>query len=222
MSEAFDRGRAFENKVQKITRQKLHMDIKRDRQSGAGIHKADVRDRYNELPIFIECKDHQTIKPKEWWREADAKSSYGQAPVVVFPDNEEVLCVMRYTDLLQLVKEIADWKETAEDLREPEPMIRTEHTPTGPNPFYGHNIKVNDDGTLSPRDPAEPSSVVTLPDGSKAIRIKQQLKPAIEKKIESGQQQCRNGHLADQWGYCQQLDCKYSRGYRPPKVKKMR
>lgn len=201
MSEAFDRGRAFEMRVQKITRQKLHLDVRRDKQSGAGIHKADVRDRYNELPIFIECKDHETIKPKAWWREADAKSSYGQAPVVVFPDNEEVLCVMRYTDLLQLVKEIADWKETAEDLREPVEIPKDD------------TYKLSNFGAA---DGAE----VTLADGAKAIVIKQKLQPAIEKKLERGQQQCRNGHLADQWGYCQQLDCKYSRGYRPPKVKK--
>lgn len=180
MSDAFDRGRSFEVKVQKITRQKLHMDIRRDKQSGAGIHKQDVRDRYNELPIFIECKDHETIKPKAWWREADAKSNYGQAPVVVFPDNEEVLCVMRYTDLLQLVKEVADWKETAEDLQTP------------------------DLATIPP-----PSPKVDIPD----------IIPAVEKKIEHGAHTCRNGHIADEYGYCMQLDCKFSRGYKPKKVK---
>lgn len=117
MSKSSERGRAFEVKVQKITRQKLHIDVKRDSRSGAGLHKQDVRDRYNELPVFIECKDHETIKPKAWWREANAKASYGQAPIVVFPDDEEVLCVMRYTDLLQFIKEAADWKEIADDMR---------------------------------------------------------------------------------------------------------
>jgi hypothetical protein len=203
MSEAFDRGRAFEIKVQKITRQKLHMDIRRDKQSGAGIHKQDIRDRYNELPIFIECKDHQTIKPKEWWREADAKSNYGQAPVVVFPDNEEVLCVMRYTDLLQLVKEVADWKETAEDLRQPiEPMPKTAIL-KGFGAADGTEVRLDSRGTQH----------------SKNIGT-DELGRVIAKKTERGAKQCRNGHLSDEWGYCQQLDCKYSRGYRPPKVKK--
>lgn len=31
---------------------------------------------------------------------------------------------------------------------------------------------------------------------------------------------CRNGHICDDYGYCMQLSCKFSRGYRPPKVKK--
>ena len=121
MSISSERGRSFEIKVQKITRQKLHLDIKRDPRSGAGIHKQDIRDRYNELPVFIECKDHETIKPKAWWREANAKSNYGQAPIVVFPDDDEVLCVMRYTDLLNFIKEAADWKQEADDLRQPVP-----------------------------------------------------------------------------------------------------
>lgn len=119
MSKSSERGLAFERLVRKITSRKLRLDIKRDKQSGAGIHKQDVRDRFDELPIFIECKDHATIKPKEWWRDADAKSGYGQAPVVVFPDNEEVLCVMRYSDVLELIKEARDWRETADNLRKP-------------------------------------------------------------------------------------------------------
>jgi hypothetical protein len=31
---------------------------------------------------------------------------------------------------------------------------------------------------------------------------------------------CRNGHLSDEYGYCQILDCKFSRGYRASKKKK--
>lgn len=117
MSKSSERGLAFEQVVRKLTSSKLNLEIKRDKQSGAGIHKQDIRDRFGELPIFIECKDHQTIKPKEWWRDANGKSSYGQAPVVVFPDNEEVLCVMRYSDLLNLIKEGIDWRKTADTAR---------------------------------------------------------------------------------------------------------
>ncbi len=184
MSESSQRGRAFELKVQKIVRQKLHIDAKRDSRSGAGLHKQDVRDRYNELPLFIECKDHETIKPKAWWREADAKASYRQSPVVVFPDNEEVLCVMRFTDLLQLVKEVADWKETAEDYRTTEPMKNT-----------------------------TPVKKPIIQDSGK-------MKQAVKQKVNRGATTCRNEHIADQWGYCMQLDCKYSRGYRPKKKSK--
>lgn len=182
MSESFDRGRNFENKVRKIMSQKLQLEIKRDKQSGAGIHKQDIRDRYNELPLFIECKDHETIKPKAWYREADAKSNYGQAAVVVFPDDEEVLCVMRFTDLLNLVREMMDWKQTADDLREPV------------------------DTTFVPK--------------KSPLENLHELNESIEKKKAGGAKECRNGHISDEYGYCTQLDCKYSRGYRAPKVKK--
>lgn len=176
MSESFDRGRAFENKVRKIMSSKLQLEIKRDKQSGAGIHKMDIRDRFGELPLFIECKDHKTTKLKEWWREADGKSNFGQAPVVVFPDNEEVLCVMRFEDLLNIVRESMDWKNTADDLRKPETIKVIEH-------------RMSDE----------------------------EIREAVERKKAAGSRQCRNGHIADEYGYCMQLDCKYSRGYRPPK-----
>lgn len=176
MSISSERGKSFENKVRKMMSRKLELEIKRDKQSGAGIHKQDIRDRFNELTLFIECKDHQTIKPKEWWREADAKSSYGQAAVVVMPDNEEVLCVMKFDDLLNIVRESMDWQKTAGELR------------------------------LAP---------VTMTD-----TVEGKVAPIVEQKIIGGAQACRAGHLADQWGYCQQVICQYSRGYRKPKVKK--
>lgn len=42
----------------------------------------------------------------------------------------------------------------------------------------------------------------------------------VESKVERGAKTCRNGHLADEWGYCMQTSCPYSRGYRKPKGKK--
>jgi hypothetical protein len=181
----------FEMKVAKMTTKILHLEVKRDSRSGAGLHKQDARDRYNLLPISIECKDHAVLNVKQAWREADAKSSYGQAPVVVFPDDSETLCVMRYSDMLQFIKEMMDWKETAEDLR-------TTPLPV-PNPRW------------------EPSKLETQP-GS--VRIKPDVEPLIEKKIERGSNTCRAGHIADEWGYCSQKDCQYRRGYVKKKVKK--
>jgi hypothetical protein len=35
--------------------------------------------------------------------------------------------------------------------------------------------------------------------------------------IKRSHHECRNGHLSDDYGYCQILTCKYSRSYRPPK-----
>lgn len=178
MSESSRRGRDFEIKVQNLTSRILKLVVKRDKQSGSGLHKQDVRDQYNQVPLFIECKDQETLKPKEWWRVANAKASYGQAPVVVFPDNEEILCVMRYSDLLNFIAEGNDWHETAESERRNGVGV-TRHA-------------------MSNAEIAE----------------------AIERKKAGSVKQCKNGHIADEYGYCNTKGCKYSRGYKPPKDRK--
>lgn len=168
MSEAFDRGRDYERHIRKITSSVLKIDVKRDSKSGAGIHKQDIRDQFNLLPIFIECKDQNALSVKAEWRVTDQKSGHGQAPLVVFPDAEEDLCVIRYTDLLQFIREAWDFRDMAENLRSPE---------------------------------AESETAVPLPRAKTGC--------------------CANGHLlTDEFGYCMGKKCKFSRGYKPPKVKK--
>lgn len=41
-----------------------------------------------------------------------------------------------------------------------------------------------------------------------------------DSKVTGAVRVCREGHLADEYGYCQILTCKFSRGYRPPKGKR--
>lgn len=127
MSESSIRGKSYELKIAKITRQKLRLEVKRDTRSGAGDwHKEDLRDRYNEVPLAIECKNQEMLKPKEWWRDADAKASFGQMPAVVFPMETEDLVLMRYTDVLQLIREVMDYRAEIADLRRPpisQPMV---------------------------------------------------------------------------------------------------
>lgn len=48
-------------------------------------------------------------------------------------------------------------------------------------------------------------------------------KPMIERQIKERMAKltyCKGGHLADLYGYCMILDCKFSRGYKKPKGKK--
>jgi len=168
MSEAFDKGRDYERHIRKVTSSILKINVQRDSKSGAGIHKQDVRDQFGLLPIFIECKDQNALSVKAEWRVTDRKSGHGQAPLVVFPDDEEDLCVMRYADLLQFIREAWDYRDTAEDLRRP--AVTT----------VGVDI------------PAPRSC-----DGA-----------------------CAAGHITDSYGYCSTKGCKFSRGYRAPKVKK--
>lgn len=180
MSEAYDKGRMFEQSVAKILRSKLGARIKRDSRSGAGINRSDMNDYYNDIPLHLECKNHQTVNIKEWFRQADAAASSSKAPTVVFAMDEEVLCCLRFSDLVNFMVELADNRAEIDDLKQPVA------------------IEQQADET-----------------------IHAQIRPAVEQKIDRGYKTCPAGHLTDYYGKCLQKGCKYSRGYKPPKGKKV-
>ena len=182
MSDSSDRGKHFELKVASILRRKLGAKVTRDRRSGAGVNKADISDYYQSIPLHLELKDQETLKIKEWFRQADASASFSQAPTVVFAMDEEILCCLRFSDLVNFMVELADQRAEIDDLRRPIAPVST-------------------------NDPRK------MP--------KSQLIALIEKKsIEPKTKFCRNDHIADQFGYCIQTACPYSRGYKKPKAKK--
>ena len=189
MSDSSQRGKLFELKVAKILRSKLGARVTRDKRSGADINKSDISDYYQDIPLHLELKDQETLKPKEWFRQASDAASFSQAPVVVFAADEEVLSIIRFSDLVNFVREIADQKAEIDDLRAP----------------------VRYQVTVPPGEPAVVSS---------GDKFKVDIKPIVDKKIERGATTCREGHLSDEFGYCMQKGCKYSRGYKKPKAKK--
>lgn len=189
MSHASARGVYLERQVAAILRKKLGARVERDRRSGAGVNKSDISDYYQQIPLHIEIKNQETIKIKEWFRQADDASSFNLAPAVVFAADEELLATVRFSDLVNFLVEIADQKAEIDDLR---------------TPIQVHKIS--------------PGSVeLSTPDGKNKIVIPGD---AIERKKTQGIKLCRAEHIADDYGYCQQLDCKYSRGYRKPKAKR--
>lgn len=198
MSESSDRGKNYEIKIAKLTSKKLRLEVKRDGRSGAGeFHKEDLRDRYNEIPLAIECKNQETMNLKGWWRDADAKASFGQMPAVVFPMDTEDLVVLRYTDVLQLIREMMDYKEEAADLRKP--VSRS----------LIHDSVMEVHQHLSP----------SLPPG--IAKTAEEVAAQIERIAENRTAvTCRDGHIANEYHQCMQKGCKYSRGYKAPKEKK--
>lgn len=117
---SYERGKKFELRISRLIRKKLGARVQRDKRSGAGdFQKADVSDYYRELPLHLELKDQQTVKVKEWYRQAAAGASYGQAPTVVFAADEEDLAVIRFSDLLDLVAEVKQLQAQADKLKEP-------------------------------------------------------------------------------------------------------
>lgn len=196
MSDAFDRGRDTEREVAAVLRKKLGARVQRDSRSGAGVHKADIRDYYQELPIFIECKDQETIKVKEWMRQTIDGASFNQVPTLVFRMDTALMACVPFPDLVNLLVEIADLRAEVDDLRQPV-----------------HSSGVTQPPTISMHSQAKKLSKKTE---TALIEVGK----AVTKQVERGAKVCKNGHIVDDYGYCLQTGCKYSRGYRSPKGKK--
>ncbi len=125
-----NKGGWLENKVAARIRHKLGAKVYRDKRSGAGpTNSADIVDYFRELPLHVEVKNQETVKIKEWFRQADDAASVGQAPAVVFAMEEEVLATLRLDDLLNFLVEIADLKAELDDWRKPVPA-----SPAQPQP----------------------------------------------------------------------------------------
>jgi hypothetical protein len=112
----FERGKAFEQKVAKMIRLKIDKNAKRNPGSHANWNRRS--DVYSELPIHLEAKDHEIVKIKEWYRQAEG-AAFGKTPVVAWQMDNEVMATLRLEDLLDLFVEIADQKLEIEDLRKP-------------------------------------------------------------------------------------------------------
>lgn len=191
---SFDKGKAFEQKVAAMVRRKADGAAKRDSRSGANWHRRS--DIFTNLPLHIEAKDHDTLKPKEWFREASSAASFNQTPVVVFHSDEEVMAMLRFDDLLNLFVEIADLKAEVEDL-----STRTD------NEIYGEVLKRNSEAMLAGQGIAKT-----------AEEVKQQIEQLPPRPIK---RTCPEGHFVDEYGKCIFKGCKFSRGYKakPPKPK---
>jgi Holliday junction resolvase len=123
VSDSSKRGKSFEQDVAAILRKKLGARVTRDRRSGAGTNRADISDYHQDLPFHIECKDHETIKIKDWMRQAISAASFSQVPTLVFRMDEEIIAAVRFSDLVNLALEIADLRAENTDLRSPTETI---------------------------------------------------------------------------------------------------
>lgn len=196
MSDASKRGKDFELMVAKILRSKLKAKVTRDSRSGAGHNKADISDFYNDLPLHIECKAQETVKIKEWFEQAAGTAPTFHAPTVVFQADSEVLATLRLTDLVNFLVEIADLRAEVADLRTPIPPSQAK--------IIGEQQEANRR---------------IIKEAEKEPIVKGGKKPANE-RMNNRIYFCRAGHVSDQWGYCNQKDCKFSRGYKVKKGKK--
>jgi Holliday junction resolvase len=235
MSLSSERGRDFELQVAALLRKKLGARVERDRRSGAGANKADISDYYQQIPLHFELKDHETVKIKEWFKQADATSSFNIAPCVVFRADSEILATVRLSDLLNFLVEIADQKAEIDDLRQPVTIFKqVAPTLTMVTKKGNKKLRINTDPNAPPgklfminknqrfRNKITPPSEMETKLADKVKSIVNESSTAFERSItnQTSTKVCRNDHIADEYGYCQQKGCKFARGYRPPKGKK--
>lgn len=191
MAEAYDKGKHYEEHVAKLVRRKLDKGAMRNKGSHTGgSRRADI---FTNLPIHIEAKHHENIRLKEWMAQAEAATSFSHKPVVAFRIEESDYVCMNLNDMLDLFVEIADLTAEVADLRAP----ITKNLPT-----VAEVIRVQKD-----------------------IDLQQKIQPAVDRIVEQKVKQrktysCRAGHLSDEYGYCMQKGCKFTRTYKPPKAKR--
>lgn len=112
MSYAKEKGKELENWVaDQIVLKGLDARAKRDGASGASNReKGDVSTSMKVLNqnAGIECKNANTIKIPEWWRQAQELEQIGREPMLVFKIKgtsfENSLCVMYLDTILELIK----------------------------------------------------------------------------------------------------------------------
>ena len=70
------------------------------------------------FPYGVECKHQETISLPAWWKQCENNASkVGLVPLLVFKRNrEEPLAVLRWSDLLALLRQDYRWQNLAEGL----------------------------------------------------------------------------------------------------------
>lgn len=121
MSVSSEKGKTLENDVVKILQSKLGARVSRDKRSGAGSHqKMDLNDYFQDTPLDIECKNHATIKIREWWKQTISGASFSRVPTLVFQvADDEVLATLRFSDLVDLLAEGQQNRVEIKRLKEP-------------------------------------------------------------------------------------------------------
>ena len=85
-------------------------------QSGCDLYLSPAaRERFG---FGVECKARETISLPAWWKQCETNASkVGLVPLLVFKRNrEEPLAVLRWSDLLALLRHDHRWQNLAEGL----------------------------------------------------------------------------------------------------------
>ena len=115
------KGKAFQNRVRQDLVDRLGIDpgdilSTAMGQSGCDLYLSPAaRERF---PFGVECKAQERIALPEWWEQCTRNAAAeGLTPLLVLKQSRrEALAVLRWTDLLALLRHDHRWENLAEDL----------------------------------------------------------------------------------------------------------
>lgn len=131
------KGSTYERAIAKKIKDKLHIDLVRTPQSGGFAKNSEKAEEFRgdivsvdkdvKLNLHIECKDHKTWKPKDWFRQASDDCPEGLYPIVIMHQAQENkggkrcrkaedFVMLRLEDFLELTKETFYKREDDKDI----------------------------------------------------------------------------------------------------------
>ena len=118
MKSTKQKGRLLENYVADQIRDK-GIDVRARAEMSSGAGNREKGDIWTSMMILdqnvgIECKNQNTLKIQEWWRQTKKLESLAREPVLIFHIEHEPFgetkCVIYLDTLLEIVKENMDLK----------------------------------------------------------------------------------------------------------------
>ena len=93
------KGSTYERAVAKKIKEHCGIELTRTPQSGGFAKKSEKAEDFRgdivcldkdvHLNVHIECKDHKTWKPKEWYKQANSDCPEGLSPIVIMHQAQE-------------------------------------------------------------------------------------------------------------------------------------
>lgn len=115
------KGRKFQQQIRQDLVDRLGIDPGDILSTGMGQSGCDLYlspAARAQFPFAVECKAQERIALPEWWQQCTRNAAAeGLTPLLVFRRNrEDALAVLRWTDLLSLLRHDHRWQNLAEGM----------------------------------------------------------------------------------------------------------
>ena len=108
------KGKRAEREVAKLINKYLGTNVRRTPQSGGLSIKGDIIDINPDSAAFdyhFEVKDQKKLMIPKWWEQIYGDCPKGKIPINVFKMNARFYATLEFTDFLNLLAELQEFKE---------------------------------------------------------------------------------------------------------------